>query len=400
MKREKLSIPGFYFRALQEMTGLDLSPEALKTRSLRRSLEKYAESCSTMSFGLTRNKQEFLREGYLDSKEARDAYLVYFTTTNLLKAVPPLREFFGFGGIKMPAQLNVLDLGCGTGAAAWGLLAFLDEISSAVPLSLTFADIVKENLAICRKFLSHFEKGKRIYVSYTHTDLSGSSLTFESLTENSPYQLIMMMNTLNELSEENDGTLLQSLLGMLDTNGAIVIIEPASREESRRLLRFRDKAVGKGATVFSPCTHQLPCPALVKEGDWCHTKIEWERPEFIKIIDEQIGNLRLSLKSSYIVLTKNGRTLATDLGQNGLSRIVSEVFIEKGRRRAYLCNEEGSNEYVMNLRDKGPANKDFLDSTRYDLVKVSAEETREHDRKVSEASGFRIVLPHTGARKP
>jgi ribosomal protein RSM22 (predicted rRNA methylase) len=400
VKNDKLSIPEFYLHALEEMTGLDLSAGAVKTKLIRKLLEKYAEACSALSFGLTRNKQEFLREGYLDSKEARDAYLVYFTTTNLLKGVPPLREFYASNGFCEFKELRVLDLGCGAGAATWGLLAFLDEISSAFPLSLTFADIVKENLAVCRKFLSHSEKGVSIDASYIHTDLSGSSLTSESLTVHSPYQLIMMMNTLNELPEENDETLLQRLFGMLDTNGAIIIVEPASREESRRLLRFRDRAVGRGLTVYSPCTHQNNCPALIKDADWCHTEIEWERPEFIALIDEKIGNLRLSLKSSYVVLTKNGNTLSKALDESGLSRIVSEVFIEKGRRRAFLCNDSGRNEYVLNLRDKTPANSDFVDSQRYDLVKVSGEEPREHDRKITESSDFRIVLPHSGAREP
>src|SRR5581483_5101590 len=114
---------------------------------------------------------------------------------------------------------------------------------------------------------------------------------------------------------------------MLRPDGAMILIEPASRYGSRTLLQCRDELVTSGITIFAPCVRQSTCPALVKESDWCHAAPRWERPRFIRILDEQIGNLRLSLKYSYMIVMKRALNIAStfpDVDANGLFRIVSD----------------------------------------------------------------------------
>jgi hypothetical protein len=183
----------------------------------------------------------------------------------------------------------------------------------------------------------------------------------------------------------------------LTDDGALVIIEPASKSESRRLLRLRDKATSKGLTIYSPCTHQMNCPALVKEDDWCFNEVAWERPEFIRYVDDEVGNVRLSLKYTYIIFIKNGSTLHSNLGLPTASRIVSEVFAEKGRTRAIICDENGRGEYILNKRDKSLNNKVFIDTTRFDLLTLKDTEKREHDTRILESSSISVVLPILGA---
>src|SRR5579872_801565 len=170
-----------------------------------------------------------------------------------------------------------------------------------------------------------------------------------------------MMNVLHELAEEKDSMLLESILSLLDQHGAIIMIEPATRDQSRRLLRFRDMAARLGSTIYSPCTSQADCPALTNENDWCHSEAKWERPDFIKAIDDISGTLRLSLKYTYLILRKDKLTLAKSLNEQNLYRVVSEQFDEKGRVGAILCGENGRREYILNKRDISESNIDFTE---------------------------------------
>ena len=59
----------------------------------------------------------------------------------------------------------------------------------------------------------------------------------------------------------------------------------------------------------------------------------------IEAIDRAVGFIKDSLKFSYLVLRKDGRTIA-DRGQN-IYRVVSERMATKGEQRVWLCNETG-----------------------------------------------------------
>jgi ribosomal protein RSM22 (predicted rRNA methylase) len=208
------------------------------------------------------------------------------------------------------------------------------------------------------------------------------------------YDLITMMNVLNEVDESVDTMLIDTLRALLADGGAVIMIEPSTREQSRRALRFRDRLVENGMHIYAPCTRKGNCPALVEEDDWCHTEVRWQRPNFIKAIDDLAGTLRLSLKSTYAVALSEDRNLAdVKLGCRDFltaGRIVSEVADEKGRVRMTICNDRGKPEYVLNKRDKSETNATVRSAKRYDLVTIEAIEIREHDVKIGGETVFNI----------
>src|SRR5204862_2664652 len=116
-----------------------------------------------------------------------------------------------------------------------------------------------------------------------------------------------------------------------------------------------------------------------------------------KAIDDMAEMLRLSLKSTYIVLRKDKITLGNSLREKNLYRIVSERFDEKGRIRSFLCGENGRYEHVINKRDLSELNKDFAEIIRYDVGSITGEEKREHDIKLPKDAQFDIVLPNFGS---
>lgn len=401
MKRNVLRIPDEYTAALSARFEFDLNPSNLATRIGKAFIAQKAEIVSYISQGLTKNRNEFFASDYLKKKDIREAYSLYYMTTNLLKIIPPLQELSLSHFFERTTPLHILDLGTGTGAASWGLLSYLNEHEPKITAEIMLTDSLQENLHEAENFSRHLApllSGKNNVLTFEKYDLRSPENIPAAIKNSSPYHLITIMNVLNELDEERDSILFESVMSLLDEDGALVMVEPATRDQSRRLLRFRDLAVSKGATIYSPCTRQNVCPALIKEDDWCHTEVKWERPPFIKAIDEIAGTLRLSLKYTYVIIRKDGATLSNAIHQNSLYRVVSERFDEKGRFRAILCGENGRYEHVMNKRDLSENNKDFAEIERYDVIHLTGEEVREHDIRLPKEAEFSLVLPVLGAR--
>src|SRR5207253_9030047 len=123
------------------------------------------------------------------------------------------------------------------------------------------------------------------------------------------YELIVLANTLSELfctsrnPVERRAKLVHGLLDLLDQSGTLMILEPAMRDASRDLHRLRDALLEERAcTVYSPCLHERSCPALVKEGDWCHEERPWTPPPLVAAIDQEVGFIKDALKFSYLLL--------------------------------------------------------------------------------------------------
>jgi ribosomal protein RSM22 (predicted rRNA methylase) len=399
---DPLIVPDDYIASLEEVLGASLGKEAMHDKSTRKLLTEAAEVVQQISEGLTQDRDSFVNSKYLKKQDQRKAYLLYYVTTNFLKLWPPLRELAQSGFFDR-SEIRHLDIGSGPGTAAFGLWSFLDSIGCTATCSSLLTDSLSDNLIEAEKALRTFAKRVKVATSLATTrwDLRNAGAVPEQVQHGAQYDIITMMNVINELPEDVDDTLIHRLLSMLKEDGAIVMIEPSTRELSRRALRFRDRMVAHEAFVYAPCTKYGGCPALVDADNWCHTDVRWERPAFIKFIDELAGTLRLSLKYTYGVFLKQDKNLS-DLHQeardfHSTGRIVSEVFLEKGRTRLILCNQEGRREHVMNKRDKAEQNRDIQKAERYDLVVTRDLEVREHDVKVTEGSVFNIKSDFSGA---
>jgi ribosomal protein RSM22 (predicted rRNA methylase) len=393
--RSVLTTSELYTKTLEEVLGMKLGRDDVKRRETRASLERIAESVKKLNEGLTVGRESFLAQHYLSDPEIRKAYQLYYTTTNYLKIIPPLRELAVSKFFDRPT-LRILDLGSGAGAAIWGILDFLEtELQQEIDIQITAVDSVPQNIKDIQRFHLLYQK----HCTAVKSKLTQKVHDLETpISFDQKFDLIVMMNTLNEVSAEAEQRLLTTLPTLLTENGVVLLIEPATRKQSRRLLTFRDSAVTNDWTIYSPCTRQSNCPALENADNWCHSEYKWERPDFIRIIDEAGETLRLSLKSTYIVMNRHGQTLPNILGKQNLWRLVSERFDEKGRTRAILCGEPARAQFIMNKRDKTAENKEFMKVERYDIIEITGDVPREHDRQIIGSSQANIVLPVLGAQ--
>lgn len=246
------------------------------------------------------------RAGYLANPRLRRAYVHYYLPVNAEKVSRVLKELDAYAPDR-PAP-RVLDFGCGPGTAA------IAAILHRPVADLVLVDVVDEALDDARFFCK---------------ELGVTPRTLHEVPDEK-FDLILAANVFAEH--------LASLEEHLAEGGYLVVIEPALQTTTRKLGEWRDEMVRRGFRVSAPCVGQAKCPMLERTDLWCHMDIPWPRPATVNEIDQRLGLNKESLKYSYAVITKGGRTLA-DLG--GEVRVVSNLHKEKGKAWAWVCGKSG-----------------------------------------------------------
>jgi len=203
---------------------------------------------------------------------------------------------------------RVLDFGCGPGTAAIATLLHRPVAE------LCLVDVVDEALDDSRFFCR---------------ELGVEPRTMHEVPDEK-FDLILAANVFSEQ--------LAPLEERLTDEGHLVVIEPALKEATRRLMKWRDDVVARGFKIAAPCIGTVKCPMLERDDLWCHQDVPWPRPAGVAEIDRRVGLTKETLKYSYAVITKKGRTLA-DL--EGDVRVVSNLHKEKGKAWAWLCGRQG-----------------------------------------------------------
>jgi ribosomal protein RSM22 (predicted rRNA methylase) len=158
------------------------------------------------------------------------------------------------------------------------------------------------------------------------------------------FDLIVAAHLLNELSLDVDARarlVLAWCHELLEEHGTCILIEPALRETSRALLAVRDRLIADGLFVLAPCLLQSPCPALVRERDFCHMSAG------------VIAQGRSRVDFSCLVL----RTQGTPNADNSVFRMVSDPMTDKGRLRFHACGPAGRLLVTRLDRDRASGNQ-------------------------------------------
>jgi hypothetical protein len=182
----------------------------------------------------------------------------------------------------------------------------------------------------------------------------------------------------------------------VEQDGSLVIVEPALRDRTRHLHQVRDALLAKGATVFAPCLHAAPCPMLAREGDWCHEDLDVDLPAGLAPVARAAGLRREGLTFSYLVLRKDGRTLAQTVSappRAGRLRVVSGAIPSKGKREAFLCGEVERDGVLVPARvratrldrDATPTNAAWDELARGDVLVIEPALAEEKPRVARES---------------
>ena len=208
-----------------------------------------------------------------------------------------------------------LDLGGGTGAAAWAAAALWPTITTGIVERQPAAIALGKHLAE-----GNFARNWR----WTPADLRHWSAP-------GPVDLVTIGYVLNELTADRRDDLIRAAAQPATT---IVLVEPGTPGGHRRTLAARDLLIAQGFRIAAPCPHQGPCPI-----DWCHFAARLPRTELHRILKDGTRNYE-DEKFAYLVATRRPVRAA-------VARVLTRPTRRKGQVVLDLCTPDGTAERVV-----------------------------------------------------
>ena len=273
-----------------------------------------------------------------DETWAQIAYAAYFL---------PLNWWRLMGVLSRGQQLNFFD----------GFQHYVDFGSGLGSLGLAFdAGNIKFSSGVC------IERGREAV--YMHRRLAKESLTpleWETKKPALPLKaktLAVFSYSLTELAKLPDWAL---------TAEGLMIVEPSSRDDARRLQRLRDELITAGWYVWGPCTHAAPCPLLAAgERDWCHDRIPWQQPDWLRQIESHMPIKNGTLPCSWLMLRKDRPPVLPEYA----ARFTGDLQEFKGYAKQLICRGERREFAAWQKKD---FKKSYPHFGRGDLVTLRSE---------------------------
>lgn len=261
------------------------------------------------------------------------ARLSFFLPRDIPKVAGAARELVGLGLV--PPDARVLDLGCGLGASTFGLAAGVGD-----GLRVVGVDADPGALDLFRALAGPLR------VETRRVDLHRPALP------DGPFDVVLLAQVISEVGD----AVVDAALDRLAPEGALIVVEPALRERARGLHALRDRLAARGLPPFAPCLHARPCPLLRRPGDWCHEDLPVDLPDWLQPVARAAGLRWQGLTFAYLVVRRDGRTLAGHLG-GATARVVDRPRPSRGKHELTLCGTRLDGTVVRRLdRHASPAN--------------------------------------------
>lgn len=291
----------------------------------------------------------------------RLAYFLYFMPCNLYRVASVWSELARLG-FRWPFQggFKGIEFGAGPASGACGIAAGEHFGKIGIPAQGDWALIEQDKgvlqlgaewAATYFGYLGFKDWGTRLF--HRKIDLERGFLPRSA----PKFHLWLMSYYLNELetpTEELAKQLLDSWDRHLEEEGIVILVEPALRSQSRKLLGLRkaileeqERRKKSVVQVLLPCLGHQSCGALADAEDWCHEEVMWWRPPYFRVIDRLAELDRKTLPFSYLVLAKSQKPREEILpGLAGTSadtrhRLVSPAHGVGKDLDFFLCGTEG-----------------------------------------------------------
>lgn len=233
-----------------------------------------------------------------------EAYMAYFFPLNYLRLQYVLGEALR---LQFPMR-SILDIGSGPGVAHAALLdlGFTGEYQASEPAEVARGLHMQWRKAQGEQRNLFLESGR-----LTADQVRGKTLL-----------LSYVVNELTEFPAE-----------WFEAE-SLIILEPSTRDQGRRLMELRAQLIAEGFSVWAPCTHQGLCPLLTEsKNDWCHQRIHTERPEYLQKLEAKMQIRNDTLTFSYLLASRR----AAPVYSSRTGRIIGDTLYENGKTRQAFC---------------------------------------------------------------
>ena len=258
-------------------------------------------------------------------RDTRDcvAYSLYFAPqtyarlAHILAELPPFPE--------TPQPLRVLDLGSGTGAAAWALLDHLGRR----PVAMHARDRSRAALRCLHDCFTALRAAR-----WPEATLRTDCAALEDFSAGEEkFDVILLHYVLNELAPDARRTLLGRAARALAPGGRLIVCEPLLRDAGDYLRDLRAYALADlDLHILAPCPHELACPL----GESCHDVRTWKLPRSLQILNNTLRRDLRHLAYAFLVFSP------TPAAAQGLRvRLVGSPAHAKGQTLCPACCSDG-----------------------------------------------------------
>lgn len=217
---------------------------------------------------------------------------------------------------------SLLDLGGGTGAAAWAAAGAFPSLES-----ITVLDQVEAALALGRELVADAPSPPLADATF-HRARAGAWPDEEA-------DLVTVSYVLSELDDHQQDALVADAM----QRGSIVVVaEPGTPDGYARVIRVRSALLAAGWTLLGPCPHEAQCPLLHR--DWCHFAARVNR----SAEHRRIKGAELSYedeKFSWVAAAAPG-VVDPEAAQPSSGRIIRHPLKRKGFVEFQVCRPDGT----------------------------------------------------------
>lgn len=253
-----------------------------------------------------------------------------------------LRVLAASGRLQPGAIRSMVDLGGGTGAAAWAGAEVFDSLER-----ISVMDQVSQALDLGQRLARASGVAALEETVWTQGRV-GSWNTSVGSPSGGGADLVTVSYVLSELDDAQIDKIVAEASAA--AKEAIVFIEPGTPDGWARIMRVRDALMADAWQVAAPCPHHGACPLV---NDWCHFVARVNRSS----VHRQVKAAEMSYedeKFSYVAVVREPAHLAP--GAHGVAnsspaRVIRHPQKNKGFVKAQVCESADESGALGRVRD-------------------------------------------------
>jgi ribosomal protein RSM22 (predicted rRNA methylase) len=223
---------------------------------------------------------------------------------------------------------SLLDLGAGTGAAAWAAAEAFESLQQ-----FTLVEQDGKLIELGRRLASESEALR---------SAEWRLANLRSVAEFAPHDLVICSYSLGEIESVAASKIVKS--AWQAAQQMLIVVEPGTTKGFATVRAIRDQLIEAGAFLVAPCPHQTACLMPSDETDWCHFSARFDRTSLHRRLKG--GSLGYEdEKFSYIAAAKHPVTAEA-------ARVIRHPLRQPGFTQLQLCTPEGLQTVSITKRDK------------------------------------------------
>lgn len=267
-----------------------------RCRGFQEALKSQRENLQFLWKAYTKERTDLGRLRLTDARLVAP-YLLGFHLSNWAKTAGVFQRSFA-KDLTIPkgtGPIRIIDLGCGTGAAAQAAWWALHHHEKNLPLQIELVDRSRHLVQSGQNQILELAPKADVRTLAKALDHPIAKKVHDQWIQQSGLRLnvILLSYVWNELRKNPRGQqYLGSQLRRWSSSAVpawLCVVEPATEVSARGAMELRDHLVQSGWQAIYPCPTSHRCPMGSRGRDWCYSEFSFEKSNSMSQVDKILG---------------------------------------------------------------------------------------------------------------